>query len=297
MKLIAEDGHVYSAKKGFLQIGKTDGKVRPERMGVADASTFPGFCNHHDTAMFEPVESNDAALTERNAFLLSFRALCYELATKQAVLRISEHSRHRLDRGVPYKRQVGLQTFFFFRDVAFRKSMGELTKVKTLYDAAYLTDDLSPFRFYGLTFDTVLPFVGAGALMPVSDFLGNQLQRLDDGSAAEILTLNVTTIGGQTVLVMGWIGSATGPAEKLVASFAALPDDRKADAILELALVHLENVYLRPSWWSGLAPDVREGLDSKIGFHVSATPGSRALLGDMVMDVLSAGVASTIEKR
>ncbi|RKU01295.1 hypothetical protein C7H84_21860 [Burkholderia sp. Nafp2/4-1b] len=49
LRLISEDGHAYSAKKGFVQIGKIDGKVGLEKIGVADASTFPGFCNHHDS--------------------------------------------------------------------------------------------------------------------------------------------------------------------------------------------------------------------------------------------------------
>lgn len=45
-----------SAKQAFIGIEKNKGHIDLGKIGVASASTFPGFCNLHDTALFKPVE-------------------------------------------------------------------------------------------------------------------------------------------------------------------------------------------------------------------------------------------------
>ncbi|MGN4069871.1 hypothetical protein ACS0Y7_35250 [Burkholderia gladioli] len=97
---------------------------------------------------------------------------------------------------------------------------------------------------YGFSFDAVLPFVAAGAFMPISDFSGRQLHQLNAGGEAE--------------------------------------------AILKLAIVHFEYVYLRPSWRSGLTPDTREYSDSKNGYYVGATPDLASLFSTILIPALSA---------
>jgi hypothetical protein len=65
---------------------KNGGKVIPRKMGVRTASTFFGFCSRHDTEMFRPVEYGHRGLTNENCFLLSFRALAYEVIMKRCAL-------------------------------------------------------------------------------------------------------------------------------------------------------------------------------------------------------------------
>jgi SEC-C motif len=53
LRAISENGHIVSIKKGAFAIGKNGGKIVPVQEGIANASTFPGFCNAHDV-MFGP---------------------------------------------------------------------------------------------------------------------------------------------------------------------------------------------------------------------------------------------------
>ena len=83
---IAEDGHVLSIKAAYQDLRKNGGKLIPRKMGVRTASTFFGFCSRHDAEMFRPVEYGTVGITNENCFLLSFRALAYEVIMKHCAL-------------------------------------------------------------------------------------------------------------------------------------------------------------------------------------------------------------------
>lgn len=101
----------------------------------------------------------------------------------------------------------------------------------------------------------MLPIVASSAFHPEFDVQGNPLQRLGrDGADLDHITLNVTTFDGQTVMVLGWIGSDNGPAKAFADSFAQVADNRKADVLIRLLFIQTDNLFLRPSWWEALSP-------------------------------------------
>jgi hypothetical protein len=257
---VAEDGHVYSAKKGFFDIEKNEGQVDMKKLGVGKASTFPGFCSRHDTEMFKPVEQVDATLNAWNGFLLSFRAVAYELATKVASLEVSRETRGHIDKGHPFEVQSAIQNFMFAQQQGIKLGIRDVKLWKAEYDKAFTSRDLSSFRLYGITFNKVLPFVASGAFMPEFDYSGQELQQLAAGQVTGHVALNITRLGDKTCAVFGWTGGVGGPAARLVESFKELPDDQKADALLVLALEYLENFFCTPSWWEGLSPKVSKRL-------------------------------------
>lgn len=292
---VAEGGHVYSVKAGFFDIGKNDGLVTPKLVGTRDASTFPGFCNRHDTEMFRPVETSDAPLDEWNAFLLSYRAIAYELASKGASLASLSTRRDNTDRGAPFEKQVAIQTFLQNEFVQTTRGMADARRWKDAYDAAFLARDCGGFKFYCMSFEGPLPFVVAGAFMPEYDFGGKQLQHLGTPTPAEHVAINVTLLGGRTVATFCWSDGPLKAAAGLIESLAGIPDARKADAVLLLAIEHSENIYFRPSWWDNLSAESRALLDAKIaGGMLTRSPDA---LVETTMPVLQGGVAQVLDRR
>jgi len=291
---VAENGHVYSIKSGFFEIEKNCGQVNMKKMGVAKASTFPGFCSHHDTELFRPVELADSTLDQWNGFLLSFRAITYELATKIAALDAHITSRELIDHGKPFEMQVTTQSFMHFQQIGLQKGRDDVTRWKAEYDQAFLNRDLSNFRIFGITFDGTLPFAAAGAFMPEYDFAGRHLQRLDTNEVVSHLALNVTQLGGKTCAVFGWTGGLDCAASKLVESFKVLPDADKATAVLLLALEYIENFYCTPSWWESLSSELSASLHEKIaGGMLHRSPNA---LVEPAMRALVCSVESVLER-
>lgn len=111
LSAIAENGHVCSTKMAFANLEKRGGLVDMEKIGVGQASTFPGFCSRHDTELFRPVEQANSQLDACSGFLLSLRAVTYELATKDSQLRANVASKEFIDYGRSFEQQAMLQNF------------------------------------------------------------------------------------------------------------------------------------------------------------------------------------------
>lgn len=289
---IAESGHVYSTKKAFADLKKRSGQVDMERIGVGQASTFPGFCSHHDTELFRPVEQANSKLDAYSAFLLSLRAATYEVATKDSQLRAHVASKEFIDYGRSFQQQAMLQNFLSLHQDGIERGLEDITLLKVLYDEAFQSQDFSKFNFYGVEFDKVLPFAAAGAFMPEFDFSGTKLQEIKEGQPVSQIALNITQLGDNTCVVFGWFGGSDCAAARLVDSFKAIPQKEKANSLLVLAMEHLENFFCTPSWWSGLAPEVSAKLHQKIaGGMPTRSPTALVELG---LNAVTAGVAGSI---
>ncbi len=71
LQLIAEDGHVVTPRLG-------ENGLDMKRIGIRDASTFPGFCERHE-AIFAEFETKKKMSSERHYLLQTYRTLCREI--------------------------------------------------------------------------------------------------------------------------------------------------------------------------------------------------------------------------
>ena len=246
---ISENGHVLSAKTGFQNLFRS-GVFSPSEVGVRSASTFMGFCDTHDNSMFKSVETVPVELTPE--FLLGFRAISYELFQKKAALRSISITRES-DRGRPFEDQCAIQQHLHMFEEGTKRGVADLEGWKRHYDKIFITRQFAEYHCVGVSYSSVLPMVGCGAFMPEYDFAGNPLQKISRGDAPhEEVDLNLTVLNGRSVLVIGWAVPPNGPAASFGRSFGDVPDDQKADVAIQLAAEHIENIYMRPSWWRDL---------------------------------------------
>jgi hypothetical protein len=289
---IAENGHVFSTEKAFSDLKKRGGQVDMEKIGVGQASTFPGFCSYHDTELFHPVEQANSKLDACSGFLLSFRATAYELATKDSQLRSHVAKKEFIDYGCAFEQQAMLQNFHSLHQVGIEQGLMHITLLKAMYDEAFQSQDFRKFSFYGVEFDRLLPFAAAGAFMPEFNFSGAQLQEIKVGQPVSQIALNITQLGDNTCVVFGWFGGPDCAAARLVDSYKAIPHKEKANSLLVLAMEHLENFFCTPSWWAGLAPEVSAKLHLKIAGGLPTRAPSA--LVELDLNAVTAGVARSI---
>ena len=290
---IAEDGHVISPKRGFEDIIKNDGKIVPKLEGVKSASTFMGFCGFHDDQLFSPIEKSSNVLSKQTAFLLSFRAICYEKFMKDAELRAVEIQRDA-DKGDPFETQSAKQQYLHFHREGIKRGIRDLEGWKGKYDAAFLNRNYDEFLFFGVIFSSALPIVACGTFHPQFDFNGNDLQIITRGeSEFEHLSFNLTVVGGRSIAILGWTGSPQGPTECFVDSFRALPKATMANAAFHIACEHLENTYFRPSWWEAQTNSAREHLVGRFRSGTGSEDSERR--SDCLSRLEYSFVAATVE--
>jgi hypothetical protein len=261
---IAEDGHVISVRAGAQAIFENEGAIVPKIVGVGSASTFKGFCKHHDASMFRPVEIGNPTLTKANAFLLSYRALAYEMYTKRAAKRCLAVQRE-MDLGTSFYVQAEIQQHLHLYGTGINRGLKDLDDWKASYDEAYRGENYDDFSFVGIMFAEVIPVVAAGGLHVEFDFAGRRLQVISRGdNDFEHLMFNLTTLNGVSVAVFGWWKGSADTANTLVDSFCSMPDGDKANAVVHLAFEHIENTFMRPSWWESLPSALKEAALRKV---------------------------------
>ncbi len=269
LEAIAEGGHVISGKRGYEKIFKNEGRVVPDRIGLANASTFMGFCGLHDNSLFEPIEQHHFELDDSAAFLLGYRAIAYEYLTKKNALENVEIQRS-LDKGKDFQTQVYIQEHLHLYRTGLIRGMQDLEYWKAEYDRRLISGDYSDIQHYALKFDGALPFVCCGGFQPEVSFDGRQLQILTRSTEElEPVCVNVSVMNQQTFLVFAWLGGGGGPAEDFVHSFYSLHDDAKANMGLHLAVEHIENTYFRPSWWESIGASHQRHLVERMRSGIS----------------------------
>lgn len=75
-------------EKIFHELDKSNGKLNFSfrDFTIKKASTFPGFCNYHDTKLFSLIDKPISTFTKETILQLHYRAICYEFFRKKNLL-------------------------------------------------------------------------------------------------------------------------------------------------------------------------------------------------------------------
>jgi len=277
---IAEDQHVISGGvPAAKRIMDNAGEVIPQRTGVNQASTFPGFCSNHDTSLFLPIERGEVPITREAAFLLGYRTMAYELSAKQAGLKGFTEFSVVADAGQPFEEQARIQTEIDAMSSGMKLGEEDLARWKADLDGIYRRKDWLKAEMLAVQFDGVLPFVVAFALQPEWDFQGRRLQHAFVKHPAQT-SLTVTVAGGKTLALFTWFeGSSVGA--ELAQSFVAIPENDRPTALLRHCLAFSENIHMRPSWWASLTDEERADALTliRVGMPIRNAPPRKSALG------------------
>lgn len=249
---IAKHGHVYAARTMTNGL-RTGFELKPEKVGIKQASTFMGFCNKHDTEMFRPIETGDLPLDARTAFLLSFRATAYELYEKRAGLRGLQGLRPDAGRGIMDQERI--VNALLPRIIQLELPVADYTAWKSQLDDAFLAEDYSRFRLLAIEFDGILPLASTCVVQPPYGLGGVEIQDMEE-EHLEKVAYAITTRGDNSLFVLCWQQGGTA-AQTFVDLLLAAPEADLATAAMLVALFYSENTYFDPDWWEGLSESQR----------------------------------------
>lgn len=266
---IAEKGHVYSRRDYTGMKGR---RGHPDLVGVNKASTFPGFCGHHDGETFRPIDRL-GKLDTRAAFLLSYRSLCFEVHMKQVAVETLRFSRNYVDRGRPFRWQSSAQTALAEQIYLMEIGRREHLRRKQEWDFLLRQGDYRTFQFAAFELPADFPMLASGTFLHEYDFLGRYLQ--PPGRflhTYDMLAFNIARSTDALWLVFGWMqGDPSGAA--FVESLASLPADRFLEAVVRFCWDITDNLFIRPSWWDAKKEADKEVL---VQFGLASLPGGRA---------------------
>ena len=141
LSLIAEDRHVYRFSADLSTLQKTGGIPQMKRVGLNKATTFAGFCKHHDNSLFEAIDNYPFEPNKRQAALYSYRCICREYFVKENAVQVLERMRQHSELNAERK------SFLRSSHIGHSLGLAGLTHHKSLYEEAFQIVDYDQFEF------------------------------------------------------------------------------------------------------------------------------------------------------
>lgn len=230
----------------MASLNRNRGHPTPELVGIYKASTFSGFCRHHDNHLFQPVEKSKFIGSREQCFLLAFRALAREVHGKLSEWRnFNENLRNVEARSeiVDYGRGL-------------RAGVTNIRKHMHDYSSMLVAGDYSAVRAYVIEFEAAPPVMCSGAIYPDYDFQGTVLQDLADLNRRPDLLCFSSYFGGQRgVVSFTWLPSSDHSCSVFLQGLARIPDHDVGPALAHFLFEYSDNIQLAPDWWDALLPE------------------------------------------
>lgn len=253
LSTIADDtNHVMGLKISLPNMIKNNGQLHPEKIGIKQASTFKGFCEYHDNALFSCVEDQEFVGSEEQCFALAYRAVSKEMYAKQNSNDVNEFLRGA-DRGKGMFDQIGIQSFLDMNNQGIEAAVTELSMFKEKLEQQLVGGEPVELCHLVLESNEPTPVMVSSIISPTVDFNGKEIQDLSDLTVMlDKICFNSFASDGKGYVVFSWLKSAHISTE-FVNTFLALESPKKFHALVRLFFGHAENTFFAESWWEGLS--------------------------------------------
>jgi hypothetical protein len=276
LKKISFNGQVYAFDASMHTLMETRGQLLAKLVGVNKASTFTGFCTHHDKTIFSEIEDKDIVFSDEQCFKLAYRTIGRETYLKKNSNELEPLMR-AADKGQPVHIQQSIQLFAdaYFQGIALGTK--DSLYHKQLYDEVLMLNDYSTVRKLILEFERSPSVMASGSIFPEFDFQGRTLQKFGEITAKplDMIAFNVIATRSGGAFVFSWLQSLSekSTCAALAESLAAIPAKDITNAIIRFLFEYCENTFMSPVWWEKLPTSSRDALVKRMNY--SARPNER----------------------
>jgi hypothetical protein len=249
LNLIAEEGHVYRLSADLSVLRKNNGLPEFKKIGVNRASTFAGFCKHHDNTLFEPIDNFPLEPVKKKIALYAYRCLCREYFVKENAVAVLTNMKDHPDLDESSRSLLAASQF------GHSLGLAGLKHHKLIFDATFSSNDFEEFEFTYFTSKSPCPVQLSGLLYPDYDFEGNYLQGLGSyEKPLDLITFFTAPVNEGWAFGFAWHSSSNRTCTPFIQSLAqrVATGGKVEDALLRFSLSCCENHAVRISWWDGL---------------------------------------------
>lgn len=253
------NGHVYTLDSSFSSLKKNKGKLSYKKTGINVFSTFRGFCEKHDNELFRSIDTFPLIPTDQQVFLYAYRSLCKVLYDKEKTLNTYMSQMQKKINSSIVKELLDNMA------LGTRFALENLNVHKTRFDESLKNDQFEKIRFVLFVSNRSPNIAFSGAIFPDFDFIGRQLQNLENhNSSLELITFCSTPLNFGWGYLFAWYVSNSKVCEHFIKSLASAIHEKQAveDFLFRLAIT-TENHAFSPIWWDNLAHDKKNQIIEK----------------------------------
>lgn len=254
---IAEDNKVRvvykDVAKMFHLMDESDGKqkVSFEDWTITKASTFRGFCNHHDTMLFNKIDQPIHSFDRETILQLHYRSVCYEYYYKKNSLDFFDKIFERED----VKQNAFFDELNLFVD-GLNLGLDDIKRQKDICENNYPTKNVNgDVKAIVFRFDVAAPVMCVGGWCPT--YTVDKKERLftEDGvSQGPFVGLSLGyDANGKSFWALTYTeDDKNNSIQKFIANLEKYEQKKFLDIAVLFCLQRSQNACCTPSWHNGL---------------------------------------------
>ena len=252
LKPITRRGHVYAMSFDLHRDEEGPGKI--DLKGTRKTSVFNGFCEHHDSQLFAPIDHRAFVCSSEQIFLQTFRTVAMEAFKKRKQAEnFPTLEELRNVHGVECSYTEGAVEAM----IMSLRAAEEIEAFKTRLDGLFLSASFSRLVTTIVEFDFSVPIVATFMHTPDVDFGGKQLQDLCDImiDAAQLVVTVIPSPSGGSFLLFTHEDTSNSAPRRFVDSFCEQGDI--SSCLFWLIACHTDNFAISPDWYESLSDEDR----------------------------------------
>lgn len=253
---ISSEGDVCMFGMDVKAFNSDQGGMAMQVVGRKIASTFNGFCSHHDGTIFSPIDNYDYVWgNKEQEFLYAFRALSFELYKKKHIKNIFENIINDLDNTGPidlFKNFLAgnnnaisyIEGYFEIFEKAIReKKFDNINTVLLELSDEYL---LGVNSMFGLEYD----------------LKGKRTNDISDwNQPVKPIFINVYPQKGKTKIIISWLKKHDHVFSDFGKQLDELSENDKIKVINNIMISYIENFAINPKIWDKFTKEDKENID------------------------------------
>lgn len=264
--LISEKDHVAQLT---MQVSDGEPICAFKRISRNKASTFTGFCNHHDTEIFKAIDTKPLSLNDdEQLFLIAYRSVTRELhTTMESAMRLQIALEKKINDGLVPKNTVSLPMIAAKQYML--KAWGVWKHRYEFYDRPLV--ECRPGEILHSTFI----ISGRKPVLASSSFFS--VDNKEWGKRFAAVTLNLIPLSdSETVVVVSYPRSQSGAARRYVASVFLKHGEERLQELSYLLVNKAENFFMLPSHVDAWPQDKRKIIEKEFVGTITGVPATRS---------------------
>lgn len=251
---ICENKMVYALNTNIYEVIKKDIEIPSlTKTAIKNASVFPGFCNRHDTELFESIEK-EILIQNSTIQVASFflRTVCYEITRKKLAALAAQEMLKGCGDVLPQEVKKMFELQLKGRDYFFKRDMPYY--LETAFDN-FNKPESNRVGFVWKVINKKLLVSSCNVFSPIRNYDERMVDRLSQQPQV-LFTFNLVPERERTHVIVAWLNEHEDYSDWI-------KNDIRSDLekfINYIVVCQTEDLCVGPELWEGLTPILRDQI-------------------------------------
>lgn len=224
-----------------------------EKQGRKIASTFWGFCDYHDTVVFEPIENHNYDKSLFQTFLFTYRTFSWHYYLKETQMNKNNF--------IQEKGKVDITNNEFF--IGTQLGINDNIKIKEKFDNAILNKNYNIINYYVWEIPFKVEFSCCSMVQLYNDLLGNSINNYKDieniDKPLKNLFVNIFPENEKSYCIFSWLSEDI-EYQEFAKQFSSLTMKNKINYLNNMLPKETDKIFINPKLWKKWGETIQQSF-------------------------------------